>query len=118
MKLLQQFGNLEGVLKPENQDAIRKMGKKYAQVPEQQAIVRLAFALTSIPRCDNHPQLNEIERAELSRQLWASRESNRFDFVGLAEQWELTRVMQKLDVLFRPQPTFEGFEQWFPKPSP
>jgi 5'-3' exonuclease len=115
-KMLERYGTLENLLAPKNHEELRKMGKLWEAVVENQNMIRLAHALTTIPTCDKHHQLNDEERSDFCQQLWAPRTANRFEFIGNAERYELTRVMRELDTLFVPPPSLDGLEKWFPKP--
>jgi 5'-3' exonuclease len=114
VKLLQKFGSLENLLKPELQAEIRAMGKKFGAFCENHDLVKLAYELTAIPTVDRHHQLSEEELRGFRDQLWSARTQDRFGFVGLAESYELARIIQKMDVLFRPPPSFHGFEEFWP----
>jgi 5'-3' exonuclease len=113
-KMLEEYKTLDNLLDPIHAPDLRKKGKLWEAVVDNREMVRLAHALTTIPTCDKHHQLNDEERLSFRSQIWAERGSNRMDFVGLAERYELTRVINELDVLFRPKPSFAGFEKWFP----
>jgi len=113
VNLIQKFGSVERVFSNESKFTVEAMGKKYASVLECKPVVELAKKLVTIPTSEDYLQLAPSEITQFLEQLKTKVTPNRMDFVGMSEQYELTKVLGKQEVLFRDPPNFTGFEEWF-----
>lgn len=109
--LLKKYGSVDAIFSADNKAALDKY-KWSAKVLESQYVVEKAKKLVTITNCMRMDQLDETEKHALAQALWTPPVANRLALSGSLDLYNLNKILDSLDILSKPAPCYQGFEQW------